>query len=184
MENITCTPRTHPGNTRPFLWHQEFQAREGAQGWEQLFSGLSCIMLSVGRETGTGAHKPNPTFPDSQYLEECQEEPGADQTNEPSSSPSTSTGWGTLGRKITGKCKAGAVKGQLEAIVSRLIPGALPPAECQFPSAAMELVSLVSWPEARPCRRMGKGAVCANRGAVTGPAAASPRHHFTILRVC
>lgn len=166
-----------------------FGTRNSRPG-KELRDGSSCSLAcpalagSVGRETGTGAHKPNPTFPDSQYLEECQEEPGADQTNEPSFFPSTSTGWGTLGRKITGKCKAGAVKGQLEAIVSRLIPGALPPAECQFPSAAMELVSLVSWPEARPCRRMGKGAVCANRGAVTGPAAASPRHHFTILRVC
>lgn len=147
---------------------------------------MACPALagSVRRETGTCAHEPNPTLPDSQYLEECQEEPRADETNEPSFSPSTSTGWGTLGRKITGKCKAGAMKGQLEALVSCLILGALPPAESQFPSAAMELVSLVSWPEARPCRRMGKGAICANRGAVTGPAAASPRHHFTILRVC
>lgn len=92
--------------------------------------GAALPCLSCPRECWKGSRHVCPqsksNIPDSQCLEECQEEPGADQTKEPSFSPSTSTDWGMLGREITGKCNAGTIKDQLEAKVSCLIPGHFP----------------------------------------------------------
>lgn len=161
--------------------HQTFPLAPGfpAQCRDGSSSSLACPALagSVGRESGTCAHNPNPTFQTLSVWRSVRKIPELIRVrNSPSPHPPAQIG--ALGRGIPGKCHKGS------ALFSCLIPGAVPPAECQFPSAALELVSLVSWPKARPCRRMGKGAVCANRGALTGPAAASPRHHFTVLRVC
>lgn len=178
MENLFYTPRTCPSlssGTRISSPVQEL--KDGSS------SSLACPALSgtVGRESGTCAHNPNPTFQTLSVWRSVRKSPELIRfRNSPSPHPPAQIGAHLKGKSPEDATlvKCNTLKGP--AIFSCLIPGA----ECQFPSAAMELVSLVSWPRAWPCRRMGKGAVCANRGAVTGPAAASPRHHFTILRVC